>query len=137
VAWAEYVDGLEAGLRREGSGRSVAEAVDAAADVVARLVSGSNEGRHARVAAMRLGFAREHVGSNGAALVPADLDASALLSDALRLVAAAHEALRAAERPSDTPAVLLTQSRARVHLRAAHGALTREWADRLEVVAAR
>ncbi len=138
MAWGEYVDGLVAGLGRDGgSGQSVAEAVDAATDAVARLICVSHEGRHARVAAMRLGFARERVGSADTPLVPADLPAAALLADALRLVAAAHDALRVAGRPSDTPAASLMQSRARVQLRAAYEALSREQAERREAVAVR
>jgi len=137
VVWGEYVDGLVARLERDGgAGQSVAEAVDAATDAVARLIGVSHEARHAQVAAMRLGFARERVGGAPTAPVPADLPAAALLADALRLVAAAHDALRVAGRPSE-PAALLAQSRARVHLRAAHEALSRQRAELREAVAVR
>jgi len=137
VTWGEYIDELVASLRRDGGSRqALAEAVDAATDAVARLVGGSGEARHARVAAMRLSFVRVRVGGDHASRVPADLPASALLTDALRLVAAAHDALRVGV-PYDGPVALLTQVRARVQLRAAYDALSRERTERLEPVALR
>jgi hypothetical protein len=131
VSWGEYVDGLVAALRRDGgSGQSLAEALAAAADAVAGLIGGS-EARHVRVAAMRLAFVRERVGLDHLSRVPADVPASALLLDALRLVAAAHDALRVGV-SHEGRGGLLAQVRARVQLRAAYDALSRERAQRLE-----
>jgi hypothetical protein len=139
VGWGEYVDDLVLRLGRDGeSADAVAEAIDAAAHAVVRVISASDdeldEGRHARVAAMRIAFARDGVGGSRAAWSPADLPASTLLSEAQRLVAAAHDALRAG-RPLDSSAVLLARVRARAQLRAAYEALSREQAERLEAVA--
>jgi hypothetical protein len=135
VGWGEYVDGLVLRLGRDGgSARTVAEAIDAAAEAVVRLIAASGDVRHARVAAMRIAFARDCVGDGQASRTPTDLPATALLSDALRLVAAAHDALRGGL-PFDSPGALVARVRARLQLRAAYEALTREQAERLEIVA--
>jgi hypothetical protein len=134
VGWGEYVERLLTELRRDGASRqSVAEAVSAASSAVSRLVEES-KARHARVAAMRLAFVRECLGARTASGVPADLPSSVLVSDALRLVAGAHDALRV-EYPFDSRVALLAQVRARRQLRAAYDALVRERAERLASVA--
>jgi hypothetical protein len=134
VGWGEYVERLLTELRRHGASRqSVAEAVGAASGAVGRLVEDS-KARHARVAAMRLAFVRECLGARAASGVPGDLPASVLVSDALRLVAGAHDALRV-EYPFDSRVALLAQVRARRQLRAAYDALVRERAERPESVA--
>jgi hypothetical protein len=149
VGWGEYVDELVLRLRRDGGpaqtvtpsvapsvSPSVAEAVDAAAEAVARVTADGGHARHARVAAMRIAFARDCVGGGRTVRLPTDLPAAGLLADALRLVAAAHDALRAGH-PLDSPVAMLARVRARVQLRAAYEALSREKAERLEAVAAR
>jgi hypothetical protein len=156
VAWPGYVDGLVRQLR--GPGRSddtVAEAVDFSAALVAaslsRLtreqsagtvyqLSGRGQaarqagparcpGRHARVAAMHLAFARDQVGSTRPAPAPYERMPEVLLTDAIRLVSAAREAIRRGGLPAESPAVARLRSRARVHLHAAQQALGRELAD--------
>jgi hypothetical protein len=135
MGWGEYVDELVARLRREGRDgegrRSVAEAVSVATEAVARLLGAVGEARHVRSAAMRLAFAGECIGSDRVARVPADLPPAALLGDALRLVAAAHDALHVGVR-HQSPVPMLAQVRARRQLRAAYDALSRERAARLE-----